>query len=169
MPKRRYERREPTHDWQQIKPLLKDTAQINYEVIRPVILWGQTPKERGAETGVSPRTIYYRANLFDQAGMASLLPAEPPPPVPKVDKRSLPPDVRQEIIDLYAQYPAFHPHEIATICFVKFNRKLAPATIKLILASGPKPTTTERRYPRYAEIEDGETRRRTVIRLHVDG
>jgi hypothetical protein len=40
MPKRRYERREPNHDWQQILPLLKDTAQINYEVIRPVILWG---------------------------------------------------------------------------------------------------------------------------------
>lgn len=168
MPKRRYERREPTHDWQQIRPLLKDTAQINYEVIRPVVLWGQTPKERGAETGVSPRTIYYRANLFDLAGMASLLPPEPPPPVPKLDKRSLPPDIRQEIVDLYAQYP-FRPHEIATICFVKFNRKPAPATIKLILASGPKPSTTERRYPRYAELPDGETRRRTVMRLHVDG
>lgn len=49
MPRRRYERREPTHDWQQIQPLLKDTAQINYEVIRLVVLWGQTPKERGAE------------------------------------------------------------------------------------------------------------------------
>jgi len=28
MPKQRYQRREPTHDWQQIRPLLKDTAQI---------------------------------------------------------------------------------------------------------------------------------------------
>src|SRR5260221_11806349 len=37
------------------------------------------------------------------------------------------------------------------------------------LASGPNPTTTERRYPRYAEMADGETRRRTVIRLHADG
>ena len=55
--------------------------------------------------------------------MASLLPPEPPPPVPKLDKRTLPPDIRQEIVDLSAQYPAFHPHEIATICFVKFNRK----------------------------------------------
>jgi len=35
MPKRWYERREPIHNWQQIQPLLKDTAQINYEVIRP--------------------------------------------------------------------------------------------------------------------------------------
>src|SRR5256886_7305302 len=66
MPKRRYERREPTHDWQEIRPLLKDSAQITYEILRPVLLWGQTPKERGVETGMSPRTIYYRANLFDQ-------------------------------------------------------------------------------------------------------
>ena len=37
MPKRRYEQREPTHDWQPIRSLLKDSAQITYEVIRPVI------------------------------------------------------------------------------------------------------------------------------------
>jgi hypothetical protein len=37
------------------------------------------------------------------------------------------------------------------------------------LASGPKPSTTERRYKRYGEIEDGAERRRTVIRLHADG
>src|SRR6266566_3468554 len=169
MQTRRYERREPSHDWQQIQPLLNDPAQIQYEIIHPVILWGQTPKERGAETGVSPRTIYYRANLFDEAGMASLLPTAPPPLVPKQNKHALPPDIRQEIVDLHAQYPAFRPHELATICFVKFNRKPAPATIKLILASGPKPSTTERRHPRYAEIESGKERRRLVIRLHVDG
>jgi Homeodomain-like domain len=114
-------------------------------------------------------SIYYKANLFDQAGMASLLPPAPPPEIPKQDKRSLPPHIRQEIFDLHAQYPAFRPHEIATICFVKFNRKPAPATIKLIVASGPKPSTTERRHPRYAEIENGKERRRLVIRLHVDG
>jgi transposase InsO family protein len=169
MPKRRYERREPSHGWQDIQPLLKDPAQIQYEILRPVVLWGQTPKERGAEMGVSPRTIYYRANLFDQAGMAALLPAVPPPALPKQDKRTLPPDIRQEIVDLHTQYPAFHPHELATICFVKFNRKPAPATIKLILASGPKPSSTARRHPRYAEMESTAERRRVVIRLHADG
>ena len=65
MPARKYERREPIHDWQQIRPLLKDPAQIQYEIIRPVILFGQTPKERAAETGTPRSTIYYRANLFD--------------------------------------------------------------------------------------------------------
>jgi putative transposase len=169
MPKRRYEQREPPQNWQQLRPLLKDPAQITYEIIRPVVLWGQTPKERAAETGVSQRTIYSKANLFDQAGMASLLPLVQPPEIPRQDKRSLPPPIRQEIVDLHTQYPAFRPHEIATICFVKFNRKPAPTTIKLILASGPKPSTTKRRYLRYAEIEDGKERRRLVIRLHADG
>src|SRR5215471_1384775 len=38
MPKRRYEHREPSHEWSHIRPLLKDAAQIRYELIRPVIL-----------------------------------------------------------------------------------------------------------------------------------
>ena len=75
------------------------------------------------ETSISPRTIYYRANLFNQAGMVSLLPPEPAPSVPKQDKRELPPPIRQEIVNLHAEYPALRPHELATICFVKFGRK----------------------------------------------
>lgn len=169
MPKHRYERREPTHDWQQIRPLLKDSAQITYEILRPVLLWGQAPKERGAETGMSPRTIYYRANLFDQAGMASLLPPEPPPSIPKQDKRELPPPIRQEIVNLHAEYPAFRPHELATICFVKFGRKPSPQTVKLILASGPTPSRMTRRFPRYAEIDDPFQRRRAIVLLHAEG
>ncbi len=168
MPKRRYERREPTDDWQQLRPLLKDPTQIQYEIIRPVVLWGETPKERAAETGMPMRTIYYRANLFDASGMASLLPAEPPPPVPKQDKRALSPPIRQEIVDLHAEYPAFRPHEIATICFVKFGRRPSPQTIKLILASGPKASRT-RRFKRFAEIEDPVERRRIIVRLHAEG
>ena len=92
--------------------------------------------------------------------MASLLPAEPPPPIPKQDKRTLPPPIRQEIVNLQADYPAFRPHELATICFVKFGRRPSRQTIKLILASGPKPTCA-RRFKRFAEIEDPVERRRT--------
>lgn len=43
MPRQRYERREPTHDWQQLRPLLKDPTQLTYEIIRPVILGWETP------------------------------------------------------------------------------------------------------------------------------
>jgi transposase InsO family protein len=168
MPKQRYQRQEPTHAWEQIRSKLTDSAQMTYEIIRPVILWGETPKERAAETGMSMRTIYYKSNLFDQAGMASLLPPDPPPVVPKQDKRTLPPDMRQEIVNLHAEYPAFRPHELTTICFVKFGRKPSPQTIKLILASGPKPSR-ERRFQRFAEMTDSFERRRTIIRLHAEG
>ena len=74
MPKRRYERREPTHEWSQIRPHLKDTAQIKYELIRPVILWGVSVKERAAVTGEPRSTIYYQANLFDVAGTGKSTP-----------------------------------------------------------------------------------------------
>ena len=170
MPKHRYQRREQTSDWQQLRPLLKDSGQITYEIIRPVVLWGVTPKERAVETGMSQRTIYYKANLFDQAGMASLLPPEPPPPVPKLDKRALPPPVvRQAIVDAHAEYPSLSLHELASICYVQCGRRPSPHTIKLILAAGPKPSRTTRRFLRFAEMDSAVERRRVIVRLHAEG
>lgn len=139
MPNNRYQRREPTHNWDDIRPLLKDSAQITYEIIRPVLLFGMNPKERGEETGLSKSSIYVKANLFDQAGMASLLPPVPPPDLPKQDKRTLPPPMRQAIVDAYTEYPELSLHEIASICYVQFDRKPSPHTIKYILATGPSP------------------------------
>ncbi len=169
MPRQRYERHEPTHDWQHLRPLLKDPTQLTYEIIRPVILGWETPKERSAETGMPQRTIYYKASLFDQAGMASLLPPEPPPAAPKLDKRSLPPPMRQAIVDLKVEYPSFTFHEIATICYAQFGRKPSPHTIQLILASGPKPSRPTRRYPLYAAFDDPVQGRLAIIRLHFEG
>ena len=149
--------------------MLKDSSQVSYEIIRPVILWGVTPKERAAETEMSQRTIYYKTNLFDQAGMASILPPVAPPSVPTHDKRALPPPVRQAIVDLKAEYYLLSLHEIASICYAQFGRRPSPHTIKLILASGPKPSRTTRRYPRFTEIDDPTERRILIVRLHAEG
>ncbi len=169
MPNRRYERKAPTHEWSQIHPLLKDSAQIKYELIRPVILWGVNVKERAAETGEPRSTIYYQANLFDQAGMASLLPPEPPPPVPKLDKRILPPPMRQAIVDLHAEYQEHHVDEIARIIYIQFGRRPSAQTIKLTLANGPKPSRTTRRFPLFSEMTDPRERRLAIIKLHAEG
>src|SRR6266702_8095178 len=169
MPKRRYERREPTHKWSQIRPLLKDTAQIKYELIRPVILWGISTKERAAETGEPRSTIYYQANLFDVSGMASLLPPEPPPQVPQVDKRILPPPMRKAIVDLHTEYPQHHVDEIARIMYIQFGRRPSAQTIKLTLAHGPKPSRTTRRFPLFSEMTDPRERRLAIIKLHAEG
>jgi putative transposase len=169
MPNNRYERRELSHHWEDIRPLLKDSAQITYEIIRPVLLFGISPKERAEETGMSKSSIYYKANLFDVSGMASLLPVAPPPEIPKQDKRTLPPPIRQAIVDAHAEYPALSLHEIASLCYVQFGRKPSPHTIQYILATGPIPSRSGRRFKRFAEIEDGTERRRTILTLHAEG
>ncbi len=132
------------------------------------MLFGVSPKERSAETGVSKTTLYAKANLFDQAGMASLLPPTPPPEIPKQDKRTLPPPMRQAIVDAHAEYPGLSLHEIARICYVQFNRRLSHHTIQLMLAEGPSPSRTMRRFPRFDEIADPAERRRVFIRLHAE-
>ncbi len=168
MPKRRYERQEPTHEWSQIRPHLKDTAQIKYELIRPVILFGVSAKERAAETGEPRSTIYYQANLFDVSGMASLLPPEPPP-VPKLDKRTLPPPMRQAIVDVHTEYSEHHVDEIARMMYIQFGRRPSAQTIKLTLANGPKPSRTTRRFPLFSEMTDPRERRLVIIKLHAEG
>ncbi len=148
---------------------LKDTAQIKYELIRPVILWGVSAKERAAETGEPRSTIYYQTNLFDVSGMASLLPPEPPPPIPKLDKRILPPPMRQAIVDLYTEYPQHHVDEIARMMYIQFGRRPSAQTIKLTIADGPKPSRTARRFPLFSEMTDPRERRLAIIKLHVEG
>ncbi|HKV01315.1 MAG TPA: helix-turn-helix domain-containing protein [Ktedonobacteraceae bacterium] len=133
------------------------------------MLFGVSPKERAEETGISKSSLYAKANLFDQAGMASLLPPVPPPEIPKQDKRTLPPPVRQAIVDAKAEHPGLSLHEIARICYVQFNRRPSHHTIQLVLASGPKPSRTTRRFPRFDEMGDPAERRRVIIRLHADG
>lgn len=64
----------PTGDWRQIELLARAPGQRTYELIRPVVLFGQSPAERAAETGAAERTLYRQVARFDQLGMAGLLP-----------------------------------------------------------------------------------------------
>jgi putative transposase len=85
------------------------------------------------------------------------------------DRRLLPLSLRQLIVDVKAGYPAFRLGEIAQICFVASGRRLNPHAIQRILATGPEPRQTWRRYPRYSNILDPAERRLAVIRLHSEG
>jgi hypothetical protein len=111
--------------------------------------------------------LHHKADQFDQHGMASLFHKERTPSPDKV--RSLPPDMRQLIVDLKAEHPGFRPHEIATICFLRFGRRPSPHTVQRVLADGPKPSITMRRYPPYAQISDPYQRRRAIVDLHAQG
>ena len=77
--------------------------------------------------------------------------------------------MRQLIVDLHAEHSGFTPHEIATICFLRFERRPSDHTVKRVLASSLKPTVTRRRYPPYAQIADPYQRRRAIVDLHAEG
>jgi transposase len=155
---------EPIDDWEQLQFQLDWPEQTRYELIRPVVVFGAPPVERSKQTGVSASTIYRRVGRFDEAGMQSLFEAEP-----VEDKRALPMALRQAIVQLKAEYPAFRPNELATICQVRFERRPSRATIKQILSTEPVPEQVERRFPRYAEMAEPFDRRGAIIRLHAEG
>ncbi len=96
-------RRERTHDWQRIQQYTLWPGQNLYEVLRPVVLFNESAAERAQETGTAERTLQRKAEQFESRGMASLFPKEPT--TPSDDARSLPPDMRQVIVDLQAEHP----------------------------------------------------------------
>src|SRR4051794_8012996 len=99
----------PTDDWHQIALLARMPGQRTYELIRPVVLFGQSPAERAAETGAAARTVYRQAARFDQLGLAGLLP-------PRAEKhRRLPPEVRQAILDAKREHPSLTARELTRI------------------------------------------------------
>ena len=167
MPAHKRKRRERTHEWQDIQQATLWPEQEVYERLRPIVLFGETAASRARETGASERTLHHQAKRFEQEGMASLFPkgstAEREP------GRSLPPDMCQMIVNLKAEYPGFSLREISTICFLRFDRKLSHHTIQRVLADGPPPTVSTRRYPPYAQIADPYQRRRAIVDLHAEG
>ena len=168
MPKRKRERRERTGDWQQVKQYTLWPEQEAYEMVRPIVLYGQTAGERSRETRGNERTLDRKADRFVAYGMASLIPLASFRASDE-DRRELPPPIRQAIVDLKAEFPAFRPHEIASICFAHFGRQPSHRTIQQILAKGPPPSITGRRYPPYSQIPDQVERHLAMIHLHLEG
>jgi hypothetical protein len=134
MSKRKRLRRERTHDWQEIKQYTLWPEQEQYERLRSIVLFGETAAERAKETRASERTLHDQAMRFEQEGMASLFHKERSQTADT--GRSLPPEMRQLIVNLKAEYPGFTPHEISRICFLHFERR----------ASTRAPQTPSRRH-----------------------
>jgi transposase len=154
----------PTEDWRQIELLARAPGQRTYELIRPVVLFGQSPAERAAETGAAERTLYRQVARFDQLGMASFVPP------PKIEKhRTLPPEVCQAILDARREHPPLNVHEITTICWARRGQRPNSHTVKRILTESPPPPRTHRRFPPCHAIADPTQRRLAIVRLHVQG
>ena len=131
MPPAARPRHDPTDDWIQIRLLVASPEQETYELLRPIVLFGQPPATRARETGVPERTLRRKAARFDAHGMRSLFELDPPP---ATDRRRLPPEVRRAILELKAEYPAFGLREIARICRERFDRPVGHHAVERVLA-----------------------------------
>jgi putative transposase len=151
----------PTESWDRVQLRLIWPDQRQYELIRPVVLFGLTPAERAAETGISPRTIARQADSFEAEGLAALRDTVLP--------KRLSADLRQALRALKAEYPAFTPSELVTIAAVRFGRRLSYHTVTRVLAEEPLVLPHTRRFAPYHQLATGTERRLVVIRLHVEG
>ncbi len=168
MPGPKRARREPTEEWASIKQWTLWPEQELYEQIRPIILFGETAGERAKETNAAQRALSRKADDFERQGMLSLFSEQKPRQVGET-VRSLPPDLRQLIVDLHAELPTMSWREIAEICYLRFGRKPSHHSVQRVLADGPPPSLTARRYQPWELIPDPAERRLAVVRLHAEG
>jgi putative transposase len=75
----RRRRVEPTDDWGQLELLCGWPEQRDYELIRPIVLFGSPASGRASETGAASERTLLRRAAFDAEGMerASSAPSTP--------------------------------------------------------------------------------------------
>jgi len=131
MPGPKRPRRAQTDDWEQLRLFVGWPEQETYEMLRPIVLFGQTSEKRAQAVGVSERTLDRKAARFDAEGMASLFDDDRRSPG---DKRLLSADIRHRILALKAEYPAFRPHKIAEVCRRRDDCRVSHKTVARVLA-----------------------------------
>jgi putative transposase len=161
-PRRRH--LDPTDDWEQLRLLARWPEQAEYELIRPIVLFGGSAAGRAKETGAaSERTLQRRASRFEAEGMESLFDSGP------ARYRKLSRSIRRLIVDLKAEYAGFNLSEISAICYVRFGRRPDRKTIRRVLTEEPIPLRMMRRFSPYHEIAEPKERRKAIVALHAEG
>jgi hypothetical protein len=123
--------------------------------------------ERARETGIPERTLYRRAERFEEDGMQSLFGTDPA--AARAKRRGLEPAIRRMVVDLKAEHPALNNNEISNIVYVRTGRRLGDHTAARVLSEEVVPLKLSRLFELYHEIEDPEERRGAVVALHLDG
>ena len=168
MPGLKRVRRERTDEWASIKQRTLWPEQELYEQIRPLLLFGETAGERAKETGEAARTLSRKADEFERDGMQSLF-SSGEAGGERATSKTLPPEMRQLIVNLHAELPTMSWREIDEICYIRYDRRPAHHSVKHLATSGPPPSLQARRYQPWHLIPDPADRKLAVIRLHSEG
>ena len=154
-------------DFAQIRMQFIDPLQHDYEVIRPIVLFGETAAERSRQTGIDRTVIGDKARRFVTDGMIGLRDgrSEPRPS----DGPIYPEGIAGYIIYLKQLYPPIHLREIERILLRKFGYKTNHHTLKRFLEPYETPIQLELDLTTFSSFGDAYEARWTVVRMTQEG
>jgi len=160
----RRRRVEPTEEWAELELLLDWPEQVEYERIRPSVVFGSPVAERSRQTGTPQATLRRRITSFENEGIRGLFEPE------QIEEKSrLDPDVQGLILNLKSDYPPMRDNEIATIRYVRFGKRPHGRSVRRVLEANPTAIRMFRRFKLYYEIEGVVERRLAIVTLHSEG
>jgi transposase InsO family protein len=160
---------EPTAEFAQLQLGFVDQIQWRYEVIRPLVLFGdRTAPQRAQETHTHPETVRQLRRRFRQQGILGLLPDDVEV-VPRNRASPIPAAARQEIDRLKALYPDFHYRELARIVFCKVGYPIDDKTVKKLWHQSPVPLQPQLELWDYHTHPDRYQARLSVVKLYYQG
>jgi len=144
-----------------------DPTQREYEIIRPIVLFGETAAERSRQTGVERTVVGDKARRFVLGGMAALQDQrtqsrDPQEPV-------YPEAIAGYIVYLKQLYPPIHLREIERILLRKFGYKTNHHTLKRFLAPYDTPIQLEFDLTTFSSYDDAYQARWRVVRMASEG
>jgi putative transposase len=144
-----------------------DPTQREYEIIRPIVLFGETAAERSRQTGVERTVVGDKARRFVLGGMAALQDQrtqsrDPQEPV-------YPEAIAGYIVYLKQLYPPIHLREIERILLRKFGYQTNHHTLKRFLAPYDTPIQLEFDLTTFSSYDDAYQARWRVVRMASEG
>jgi putative transposase len=154
-------------EFEQIRLQFVDPIQHDYEVIRPIVLFGDTAAERSRQTGVERTVVGDKARRFVLEGMEGLRDRrtqarDPQDPV-------YPEAIAGYIVYLKQLYPPIHLREIERILLRKFGYQTNHHTLKRFLAPYDTPIQLELDLTTFSSYADAYQARWRVVRMASEG
>jgi putative transposase len=157
----------PDDEFQQLQLRFTDPVQHDYEVIRPVLLFGTPLGTRSEQTGLDRATVRAHARRFLEQGMLGL--ADQRPARAGRPAHAFPPPVARYLLWVKQLYPPITVSELVRIVARKFGYHTNYHTVKSFLARHEPPVQLPLRWTLFHEFEDAYQARWQVVHLHYEG
>jgi transposase InsO family protein len=154
-------------DFDRIRMACIDPLQYAYELIRPIVLFGESAAERSRQTGVDRTVIGEKARRFVTDGMSALADGRTQPATGQGP--TYPDAIAGYILYLKQRYPPIHLREIERILARKFGYHTNHHTLKRFLAPYETPLQLELDLSTFSSFGDGYEARWTVVRMAQEG